>query len=205
MTTRYPKLVAFDLDYTLWDLWIDTHVSGPLHRHKNTLNEILDRRDSDFVVPRLIPDLYLRHNSPISFYRDVPHILHRLREAEVIIAAASRTSAPNLARQALSLLLVPPKDGDKDTSPFKAAHFFDQAEIYPGSKLTHFKRIHEKTGISYSEMLFFDDEHRNKEVEQLGVTFCLVPDGVNHKVFEKGLSLWQSRNAVEVVVEGDTA
>ncbi|PBK68008.1 magnesium-dependent phosphatase-1 [Armillaria solidipes] len=188
MTTRYPKLVAFDLDYTLWDLWIDTHVSGPLHRHKNTLNEILDR-----------------HNSPISFYRDVPHILHRLREAELIIAAASRTSAPNLARQALSLLLVPPKYGDKDTSPLKAAHFFDQAEIYPGSKLTHFKRLHEKTGIPYSEMLFFDDEHRNKEVEQLGVTFCFVPDGVNHKVFEKGLSLWQSRNAVEVVVEDDTS
>ena len=37
-----------------------------------------------------------------------------------------------------------------------------------GSKLRHFKSIHKKTGIAYSEMLFFDDEARNKEVESLG-------------------------------------
>ncbi|KIY70048.1 magnesium-dependent phosphatase-1 [Cylindrobasidium torrendii FP15055 ss-10] len=185
MTTRMPKLVAFDLDYTLWDLWIDTHVSGPLHRHKNTLNEVLDK-----------------HDTPVAFYRDVPQILHRLRKAEITVAAASRTSAPNLARQALNLLLVPNEPGQDDQAT-KAIDFFDELEIYPGSKITHFKRIHQKTGIPYEEMLFFDDEHRNKEVEALGVTMCLVPNGVNHNVFEKGLSQWRTRYPAKVTGEDE--
>ncbi|KAL1757027.1 magnesium-dependent phosphatase-1 [Schizophyllum commune] len=165
MTTRMPKLIAFDLDYTLWDLWIDTHVTGPLHRNKNTLNEVRDR-----------------HNDVICFYKQVPDILHRIRDAGVTVAAVSRTCAPNLARQALSLLLVPPLRGDAD-----------------GSKLKHFKKIHERTGIPYDEMLFFDDEHRNSEVESLGVTFCLVRNGMDLQTFEKGLAEWRRRHPVKVV------
>jgi len=39
-----PQLCAFDLDYTLWDLWVDTHVSPPLKRRKDDVNKIYDRR-----------------------------------------------------------------------------------------------------------------------------------------------------------------
>ncbi|RDX44456.1 magnesium-dependent phosphatase-1 [Lentinus brumalis] len=180
MTSRLPKLVAFDLDYTLWDLWIDTHVDPPIRRDGDTVNELRDR-----------------HNRKIKFYRDVPEILHRLREGGVTIAACSRTHAPDLARQALRLLLVPPPAGHKNEAPTPAVEFFDQLEIYPGSKMKHFKELHKKTGIPYSEMLFFDDEHRNKEVEALGVTFCLSR-GVSDREFEHGLAEWRRRHPVEV-------
>ncbi|GJE90662.1 magnesium-dependent phosphatase [Phanerochaete sordida] len=181
MTSRLPKLVAFDLDYTLWDLWIDTHVTPPLKRDGQKINSIHDR-----------------HGEEVAFYHDVPEILHRLRAAGVVVAACSRTSTPKLARQALSLLLVPPQAGDKHGTPKPAIEFFDHLEIYPGSKIPHFQSLHKKTGIPYSEMLFFDDERRNNEVESLGVTFWLVQQGTDDRTFEKGLAEWRKRHPVEV-------
>jgi len=81
----------------------------------------------------------------------------------------------------------------------RAIEYFDQMEIYPGSKISHFKALHKKTGLPYSEMLFFDDEHRNKEVESLGVTFCLAPNGLDERTFQKGLGEWRKRHPHEVV------
>ena len=122
----------------------------------------------------------------MSFYKDVPSILMDLRSKDVMVGIASRTSAPDLARKALNALLI---DNNK------AMTYFDSKaiEIYPGSKLTHFKRIHEKTGIPYEEMVFFDDEHRNIEVNKLGVTFVLVPDGVNRSIFNRGINDWRKK------------
>lgn len=191
MTSRLPKLVAFDLDYTLWPLWIDTHAVGPLRRPSDTtLNEVRDK-----------------YGERICLYHDVGAILHRLRDAGIIIAAASRTHTPDLAREALSLLLIPHKAGDVGGRAVPAIEFFDQLEMYPGSKIKHFKRIHERTGTPYNEMVFYDDEIRNKEVESLGITFIHVTDGLNGRVLEKGLEEWRKRHPVEVVEDagGDQA
>jgi len=37
-----PKLIAFDLDYTLWPFWVDTHVSGPVKARDNN-SRVVDR------------------------------------------------------------------------------------------------------------------------------------------------------------------
>ncbi|KAJ8092064.1 hypothetical protein PM082_024304 [Marasmius tenuissimus] len=180
---KMPELVVFDLDYTLWPMFIDVHVTGPLRREANVANEILDR-----------------HGQTISLYKDVPHILHRLRDSGVRIAVASRSTTPALARQALELLLVPPslETGAHASSEFgQAIDFFEQLEIYPDSKLTHFRRIHEETGVSYDKMLFFDDEYRNQETELLGVTFCLVSGQMDLNTFERGLADWRKRQSMK--------
>lgn len=46
-----------------------------------------------------------------------------------------------------------------------------EQETRIGSKIKHFKELHGKTGIPYNEMVFYDDEGRNREVESLGMFF----------------------------------
>ncbi|CCG84308.1 protein of unknown function [Taphrina deformans PYCC 5710] len=182
MAPRMPKMIVFDLDYTLWDLWIDTHISSPLKVSSQSTGSRGNQKCNALVD---------RHGTDLEFYHDVPSILVDLQTASVQVGIASRTSAPDLARTALSLLTI-------DASP--ASSFFDKSaiEIYPGSKLRHFKAIHQRTGVPYDEMVFFDDEKRNREVAQLGVTFVLVPNGVNKGVFQRGLEDWRKGKSVEV-------
>lgn len=175
----FPLLVAFDLDYTLWDLWIDTHISPPLKRKGDVVNQLVDRRGQQ-----------------LSFYCEVPSILAELKHRRIHVAAASRTSSPELAREALGMLLLPADEGGDHV---KAISYFNTLEIYPGSKLRHFREIHRKTGIPYDQMLFFDDEHRNLEVESLGVTMQLVPaTGTDQKLWKQGLTLWRKRKGIKV-------
>jgi magnesium-dependent phosphatase 1 len=52
-----PKIIVFDIDYTLWPFWVDTHVAPPLKAVKNG-SKVQDRYHENF-----------------EFYEDVPSIL----------------------------------------------------------------------------------------------------------------------------------
>ncbi|CAA21816.2 HAD superfamily hydrolase, unknown role [Schizosaccharomyces pombe] len=146
---EFPKCVVFDLDYTLWPLWIDTHVTAPFKPSKNDPGVLIDK-----------------YGTEICFYSDITGILQELRNQKVTLCVASRTCAPKYAKQALNLMKVP-----IDGSLKPAIEFFTYVKAWPGSKMDHFKEIHNESGIDYREMVFFDDESRNREVERLGVTF----------------------------------
>ncbi|KAI9838348.1 MAG: hypothetical protein M1819_005616 [Sarea resinae] len=165
-----PKMIVFDLDYTLWPFWVDTHVTPPL-KAKDNNSRAEDRWGESFT-----------------FYQDVPQILQDLQEGQILVGAASRTAAPALARDMLNLLHVAPSNR-------KAFEYFDYMEIYPGSKKTHFNKLHKRSGIAYQDMLFFDDESRNRNVEELGVTMRLVRDGVTKEEIDLGVRAWRKRNS----------
>ncbi len=46
-------------------------------------------------------------------------------------------------------------------------------------------------------MLFFDDEVRNRNVEGLGVTMCLVRDGVSKGEVDRGVREWRMRHGLD--------
>ncbi|KAG5921400.1 hypothetical protein E4U61_006790 [Claviceps capensis] len=195
-----PKLIVFDLDYTLWPFWVDTHVSPPL-KPSPARTSATDKFGDDFAL-----------------YADVPWILQLLPHATgydsspdkpIRLGVASRTSAPSLARDLLKMLHLPPLEegGDKPKSKSRRAiDVFDgPMEIYPGSKIRHFEAIHEKTGIGFEDMLFFDDERRNAETEKLGLTMRLVPDGLCWKEVERGVEEWRRRRGFRTRSEGSAS
>jgi magnesium-dependent phosphatase 1 len=105
------------------------------------------------------------YGAHIRLYDDVVDILEELKEARKFIVAASRTCRPDWAQDLLHLF-----DIDK---------YFDLKEIYPSSKIQHFKQIQNHFNIPYSEMVFFDDEYRNiEEVENLGVKTVFIQNGI---------------------------
>ncbi|KAL6703670.1 hypothetical protein ACN47E_009444 [Coniothyrium glycines] len=167
-----PQILVFDLDYTLWPFWVDTHVTGPLKPTQGGL-KVKDRYGEGY-----------------GFYNDVGGILEACKQKSILIGAASRTHAPDLGREMLRLLKIPSASG----SSSRAIDFFDYLQIYPGDKTTHFQRIHEDSGIEYEAMLFFDDESRNKNVEVLGVTMRLVRDGVTSNEIDEGVKAWRKRH-----------
>ncbi|KAI1131562.1 magnesium-dependent phosphatase [Nemania abortiva] len=195
-----PRAVVFDLDYTLWPFWVDTHVYAPL-RPNATHSACTDKVGESFA-----------------FYREVPAILHGLSLAGVRLGVASRTHAPDLGRDMLKLLHIPSASsllaaengeggggggkssggsGSGKDKARKAIDFFDAGlEIYPSSKIRHFEVLHKRTGIPYAEMLFFDDESRNRDTESLGVTMWLVRDGVTWSEIESGIQEWRRRRGV---------
>lgn len=172
-------MIVFDLDYTLWPFWVDTHISGPLK----------PSRDGKGLT---VTD---RYGEECGFYTDVAGILWGIKDKGIVLGAASRTSAPGLAREMLSLLHIPYSASEEEgVKGKKAISLFDHLEIYPGDKRRHFKELREKSGVAFEEMLFFDDESRNKNVEELGVVMQLIRDGVTRGEIDRGVEAWRKRN-----------
>ncbi|KAI8970414.1 magnesium-dependent phosphatase-1 [Mycotypha africana] len=166
LPTKLPKMVVFDLDYTLWPTWIDC-TGGPPYTYDDSNNTIVN------TLGEVLG--FFEHTATIiSIIKSVP---------DTKIGLASRTQTPEWARKAISLLRIPQLNNTT------LRENVDYMEIYPGSKLKHFKSLSEKSGISCYDMLFFDDESRNKEVTKLGVHFVKVDT-------RTGITLFQFENAL---------
>ncbi|CAD5318468.1 unnamed protein product [Arabidopsis thaliana] len=148
-----PRLVVFDLDYTLWPFYCEC-------RSK-----------------REMPSMYPQANG----------ILSALKEKGIEMAIASRSPTSDIANTFLDKLNIKP--------------MFVAKEIYSSwsHKTEHFQKIHTRTGVPFTAMLFFDDEDRNiKSVSKMGVTSILVGDGVTLGAFRQGLTEFtQNHNSIE--------
>ncbi|ORX44134.1 magnesium-dependent phosphatase-1 [Piromyces finnis] len=167
-----PKVVVFDLDYTLWPLYVDC-LSGPPFR---LVNHVVTDRSGDRV----------------KFYKDVPLIIHSLKRNGIKVGIASRTGAISWAEQIIQLIPLPLIQEDEvpksEIYSKTLKDIVDVVEIYPTSKIRHIKQIAKRLNINLNEILFFDDETRNiRDLKSIGVTSIFVDDGMSIKVLHEGL------------------
>ncbi|KAK4183636.1 acid phosphatase-domain-containing protein [Podospora australis] len=175
-----PKLIVLDLDYTLWPFYSDIHISPPLRSVPNNPLALSDRNGEAF-----------------SLYPDAPHILRLLAtaplNAKIKVAVASKSPVGDLCREVLKTLRLPDGEGKGPKRPIDVFTGGGGMEIYEGTKLRHFEVIAKRTGVPFDQMLFFDDERPNFEVESLGVTMKLVRNGLSWDELERGVKLWRER------------
>ncbi|PKY38141.1 hypothetical protein RhiirA4_413931 [Rhizophagus irregularis] len=199
-----PSLFVFDIDYTLWPLWIDACPGPPFEADPSKPYRVKDKYECLKSIHSVICFIILikfvchRYGNVIRLYPDVPKILRTVKNCpQTYIAVASRTQEPEWARKVLSIMPFPENEDEESVklsvtngSSSKVINYntladvIDYSEIYPSSKVNHFSSLHAITGIPYDEMIFFDDEMRNKEVNyKLGVHFVYVPDGMTYELF----------------------
>lgn len=160
-----PDLVVFDLDYTLWPCYCDTHLVPPFTPRPSDDGSVLSVVDYVGFVLTLFPDIH--------------HILLDLYKRGVKVAAASRTHEPEIAKQLLrTFKLVLTSDSD----PIALIDIFDNLKWGDRSKIYHIKEAvseiyDSNVSLGSLQIFLFDDEPRNRDVETRGVNFVPVrPD-----------------------------
>lgn len=171
-----PKLVAFDLDGTVWspDMYMLWGGGAPFSI-KDSKSTLLDSCGTE-----------------VRLLGSIGQILEEIHTHEqwkgTVISWVSCTDEPSWAQECLKKFELP-----SSTSPLKSVVENSAEQIFKSNKQTHFQRLKANyPHLEYSDMLFFDNESGNiRSVSQIGVMSIYCPDGMTREVWEEGLERYQ--------------
>jgi magnesium-dependent phosphatase 1 len=173
MSSSRPKVVAFDLDGTIWspDMYMLWGGGAPF------------TVESDEVLKDC-------SGQKVKLLGISGGILDELKTEEgwkgVKVAWVSCTDEPTWADECMRKFKTP--------MGMTLVERIDEQCIYKANKQKHFKDLKERTGVEYEEMIFFDNERGNiASVEKLGVTSVYCPDGMTEEVWRRGLREFEER------------
>lgn len=191
------QLVVFDLDYTIWQPEM-YQIDGP--PKLMSIDEFCGKQKRKSSTPNLrsIPPgsntihrnkiATDRRGIPITVFDGAAHALSeiiRMQKGDMPqlrVAISSRTDEPSWAYQLMSWLTA------ADGTPLSKCFDEQLIEISYADKARHFESLNRKTGISYENMVFFDNEIYNiRSVGTLGVKCYHTPNGMTRADWDQCL------------------
>ncbi|KAJ4839902.1 hypothetical protein Tsubulata_046877 [Turnera subulata] len=172
-----PRLVVFDLDYTLWPFYCECRSKREMPslypQAKGILNAFKDKGIDMAIASRSpTPDIA---NTFIDKLNIKPMFVAKVKSLWI---------GGSMARWNIC------SEGER-TRCGSWHELVIENEIFSSwtHKTEHFQKIHLRTGVPFNSMLFFDDEDRNiQTVSKMGVTSILVDNGVNLGALREGLT-----------------
>jgi len=155
--THVPKLVIFDLDYTLWPFWVDSFPQ-PIQFQKDSSGKVIDYRGRE-VKP----------------YCDSHNILLFLQSHNITCGVASRTEEKVAAEQLITLF------GWDKFFKYKEMFFVDSKISHFDNIRTKSEIDLEDM------LFFDDEPRNIYEVQRFGVVAYLVEDGITMRNFIEGM------------------
>ncbi|KIK93900.1 hypothetical protein PAXRUDRAFT_486327 [Paxillus rubicundulus Ve08.2h10] len=152
------KLVALELDYTIWSGRLDEKRFG---RGRGASSVIEDNLELVHPEDRVIKDRSDDRNY-ITLFPDVPDIVHDLLKRGIKIAVTSRNSSKNLCDRALWYY----KANDASDRSQSMISLVAYDEVGNGSKVDQLERIRTWSRLDYKDMILFDSDSSSSEVEQ---------------------------------------
>ena len=187
-----PKLIAFDLDGTVWspdmyvlmliiliELWAislfhgcHTHIY-PQTLHHRHYRYMLWGGGSPFSVVDERVELRDRKNQSVTLLGAIGAILHELKFSpqwsDTKVAWVSCTDEPGWADECLRKFKTTTNQDNFDL-PVALIETADSSQIFKANKQKHFEILMNQYQIEYSEMMFFDNEAGN--IRSVSVCVC---------------------------------
>ena len=183
-----PSVVVFDADFTLWPFDCDKDVIAPF-------------------TSSPYGGTYDRYGRFANVFMDVPSIFGALVNAGITVAIASRNPSAGPIESLLRATSMAPRMRPEltclwDAIPDRALFHAYSSGGVPG-KTKHFTAIQAASGVSFKDMLFFDDITENILLARaMGVTAVQVDRaGLTWAAVNRGIREWRAARAVKEAAE----
>lgn len=191
LPTPLPALVVFDCDFTLW--------RRPRFQRGPPFTAIEGGLSGVEGADGKVLDLYPAARSALS----------RLAAAGVPTGLVSRTHREPWLHEWIELLSVPSSiEGASGSLTVAAALGGGPVVVADGVKSHHLREACRRTGVSFRDVLYFDDAARDvaagRALGTLGV-HCPGRVGLTDSLFQQGLAGWARRSAARGEQRGGQA